>query len=1136
MYWCGLVSILLFLCSATSLRPPLATAKHHTRRSFLDSIPFSKSNKYVDYRRFDLLSSSIRSDIATSTMTRMEVEALVQSLFVQDKVREHLHKGTSVLSYEVHDRQMDYVRWNELLSATMNWNLVDYAVKVFNKIVKQDIRLSYPIVFSLSNLLAERGMFENGLLVLDYASEKKMPLAIQHFLPLLKCCGSIANARRVLLRMERVGLEINVISYTAAIKSCEATADWRSALQLLELLRAMGMQPNDVTYSCAISVAARAGRADVALNLLREMNSYRQEVNSEPNQVCYGSVLTVCARCHMWDHVERLLEELEEQGAVLQESVLVSIMMTLKRGPVPWTSAQQTHAVGLDAAQQGPPPVVSSVPDNMEPPARVLHLLDKWGSRVSNTTPDVLQTIVMEVLESHGHSAEVLRLYRKRWHVSSPPPTRRILNVVMRSCVAELDADVSLMMLRDMQRADLDFAAAYNATIYICDQRGRHAEAVKLLRYVSSTHHTNSNISAQSAASHRKESCAHVSTSVDIRSGAAQFNSKLPPKWLIRRVVSRGLVALTRSAYASPAVPASPVKSILKNPHTALTAHIPFAADLAHALRFAVKNCNMQPDLTCYSLASRLLLEIGAVAELRNLMNQTLLLTLAVLPANLYEQAARAFLQTTQLHPALDTLRLLIQDSAAAGRVDIAANLLNLGISRIGTAVLNVTNSAKSESIETSKSTTEYNLSPLLSSTDTALQATRKPIIPFVNPDLIECATLLRDLMNFAVTVLGQQPISIKAYLVAVCVYKSAGMPEQIVEVYRAACNQHEHLQSDTHFSSVVMGALSQLPQFPQYTKVTLEIFSTFTAPPDLNMYKSALWASAADGQWETSLRIIDRMQQAGHPLDIALLNTAVRACSSAGRIEEVRRLLQMMGKLTDIVPNEDTFRMAILCYAEQRQWTECTRLATEFNRAIPKDCHGHINSSDSLTCTVPQKTVVSGRSSSKGTKGQGVGAVRDTIEALCAAGQRALAIDVYKIALSEGVVKPFNSVQRGIVDLQGHSAQMCAIAVTLTLSAVKYYSSPRDGSTGVAAVVAQMAKKFSSFAVALSTGLAIGAAPDMVILLDSDDDIIAQIRDHLRERISPPMTCSVSSELKRIVLRGRDVCACMSVGNVAEK
>jgi pentatricopeptide repeat protein len=126
--------------------------------------------------------------------------------------------------------------------------------------------------------------------------------------------------------MEILGIQPNVVSYTAAIKSCEPSGDWMAALDMLDLMRLNNIKPNEVTYCCTISTASKGYAADVALSLLREMNAYR----FPPNELCYGGVLHACARCRKWDEIERLVKEMRQLKVPVLESVVVSVIGACK--------------------------------------------------------------------------------------------------------------------------------------------------------------------------------------------------------------------------------------------------------------------------------------------------------------------------------------------------------------------------------------------------------------------------------------------------------------------------------------------------------------------------------------------------------------------------------------------------------------------------------------------------------------------------------------------------------------------------------------------------------------------------------------------------------------------------------------
>ena len=239
----------------------------------------------------------------------------------------------------------------------------------------------YPI-FSLNSFQAcSNNRFDDSLKLFDSAINLGLQPSVHNFSPLLKSCGSPKKARELLKRMDFVGVESNVISFTAAIKSCEKSGDWQGALEILDLMRMCDITPNEVTYSCLINAASQGSAGAVAVNLLREMqmNGYSS------NMFAYASTLVACARSGMWNEVDSLLSEMIRFYESIPESVLISVINICRdkdRNP-------------------------SSLPNW----SRALWLIEKWARKVTDAT-DSLYTMAMDVCESAFQFDTVIAIYQ----------------------------------------------------------------------------------------------------------------------------------------------------------------------------------------------------------------------------------------------------------------------------------------------------------------------------------------------------------------------------------------------------------------------------------------------------------------------------------------------------------------------------------------------------------------------------------------------------------------------------------------------------------------------------------------------------------------------------------------------------
>ena len=219
----------------------------------------------------------------------------------------------------------------------------------------------------------------------DSAIASGLQPSVHNFSPLLKSCGSSSRARELLQRMDFVNVESNVISFTAAIKSCESSGDWRGALEILDLMRVCDVAPNEVTYSCIINVASQGNAGSVAVNVLREM----QQNGFKSNIFAYASALVACARSGMWVEVDNLLSEMKRIGMPVQESVMISVV-NVCRERIPALSKERSQ------------------PPNW---SKALWLIERWASRVTGAT-DSLYTMAMDVCESAKRYDKVITVYR----------------------------------------------------------------------------------------------------------------------------------------------------------------------------------------------------------------------------------------------------------------------------------------------------------------------------------------------------------------------------------------------------------------------------------------------------------------------------------------------------------------------------------------------------------------------------------------------------------------------------------------------------------------------------------------------------------------------------------------------------
>ena len=77
------------------------------------------------------------------------------------------------------------------------------------------------------------------------------------------------------------------------INSCEKSADWSAALQVLDDMKAAGVRPNVVCYNAAISACEKARQCDRALELLEELEHL---LHTLPDVISYNAAISACEK------------------------------------------------------------------------------------------------------------------------------------------------------------------------------------------------------------------------------------------------------------------------------------------------------------------------------------------------------------------------------------------------------------------------------------------------------------------------------------------------------------------------------------------------------------------------------------------------------------------------------------------------------------------------------------------------------------------------------------------------------------------------------------------------------------------------------------------------------------------------
>jgi pentatricopeptide repeat protein len=117
--------------------------------------------------------------------------------------------------------------------------------------------------------------------------------------------------------MDTRGIQPDVISYSAAISSCEKAGKHQSALDLLREMDTRGIQPNVISYNAATSSCEKAGKHQSALDLLGEMETK----GIQPNVISYSGVFECLLAQKDYQEIFRIIEKAHKTTCLPQFTV-----------------------------------------------------------------------------------------------------------------------------------------------------------------------------------------------------------------------------------------------------------------------------------------------------------------------------------------------------------------------------------------------------------------------------------------------------------------------------------------------------------------------------------------------------------------------------------------------------------------------------------------------------------------------------------------------------------------------------------------------------------------------------------------------------------------------------------------------
>ncbi|XP_057863564.2 pentatricopeptide repeat-containing protein At4g21065 [Cryptomeria japonica] len=164
---------------------------------------------------------------------------------------------------EVFDKlpNRDLVSWNAIIAGYAQHGLVERALEVFNQMQQADVQSDQFTVSSILSVCTKTGALERGVEVHQRVIESGLlseVVAVNALIDMYAKCGKIQKARQLFEKM----YDRNVISWTTMIAGYALHGYGKDSLELFELMKHSGIDPNHVSFVCVLYACNHAGLVD----------------------------------------------------------------------------------------------------------------------------------------------------------------------------------------------------------------------------------------------------------------------------------------------------------------------------------------------------------------------------------------------------------------------------------------------------------------------------------------------------------------------------------------------------------------------------------------------------------------------------------------------------------------------------------------------------------------------------------------------------------------------------------------------------------------------------------------------------------------------------------------------------------
>ncbi|GFZ18209.1 pentatricopeptide repeat (PPR) superfamily protein [Actinidia rufa] len=200
----------------------------------------------------------------------------------------------------------DLATWNAVISGFVQSHKTDEAVKLFQEMLKIGVKPNHMTVTGLLPLCGLTGSLMMGKAIHGLINRIGLDINVYVSSALIDTysrCSSVIQARNV---FDSIPVK-NVASWNAMIGCYGKNGMVDLSVQLFEMMRDEGIQPNEVTLTCVLSACSHGGLVEKGLEIFRSMKeNYGFEVSKEH----YACVVDILCRSGRMEEAYELVKQM----------------------------------------------------------------------------------------------------------------------------------------------------------------------------------------------------------------------------------------------------------------------------------------------------------------------------------------------------------------------------------------------------------------------------------------------------------------------------------------------------------------------------------------------------------------------------------------------------------------------------------------------------------------------------------------------------------------------------------------------------------------------------------------------------------------------------------------------------------